>query len=709
MWNFQPGKLRSRNLGLAFLLGVFVFLSGCGREQAAATAPVLFSVTPNNGAQGASMSVTLAGSGFASGSTINLGGAGIAVSGTSVVSSTQITATFAIAATAAPGPQTVTVTSGGTTTNSETFTVTGIAPQISSTNPANFVDCEPANRKITATFTKAMNPLTITNATFLVTGVIPVAGAVVLDAPNNTAIFTPTANLGLDTLYTATITTSALDTTGNAVASNFSWSFETCTTLDTTAPTVTSTVPANLATAVHVNQKITAAFSEGMDSRTLTATTFTVTGPSTTPVAGTVTYAGNAGAIATFTPTSNLAASTLFTATITTGAKDLAGNPLAAQYQWTFTTGTAADSVPPTVTLTVPANGASGVGINQAVNATFSKPMDPTTISTATFTLATGGAPVTGTVAYDVPSQIATFTPASSLAASSTYTATISTGAKDLAGNALASGTIPNPWNFITGTGPVGPAPVSMGSASTFGDIGGGAGMTNQGVFTVINGNIGTTAVSTAVTGFHDTAGCIYTQTTLNVGSVNGTIDTAAPPPTSSPATCATTEGNATTASIAQQALADLQTAFNTLAGTAGGSDPGAGQLGGLTLGSGVYKAAGGTFLITGNDLTLDAKGNANAVWIFQMAQTLTVGDPATPRNVILINGAQAKNVFWQVGSAATINAAGGGTMVGTIIAYSGVSISTAGNTTVSTLNGRALGLNASVTVVNTVINVPAP
>jgi hypothetical protein len=709
MSNFRPGKMWSRNLSVAFLLGLFVLVAGCGREQAAVTAPTLSSISPNNGAQGASAAVTLTGAGFAAGATINLSGAGITVSGTSVVSSTQITATFAVAPGASPVAQNVTVTSSGVTTNAQTFTVTGIAPQVSSTSPANFFDCEPVNRQITASFTKAMNPLTITTATFLVTGASPAAGTVTLDAPNNTAIFTPGANLGLDAVYTATITTSAQDTTGNAVASNFGWSFETCSTTDTTAPTVTSTVPANLTTSVPVNQKITATFSEGMDSRTLTASTFTVTGPGTTAVAGTVTYAGNAGAIAAFAPTSNLPANTLFTATISTGAKDLAGNALAAPFQWTFTTGTAADVALPKVALTVPASGASGVGINQTVNVTFSKKMDPLTISTATFTLATGGSPVTGTVSYDVPSQVATFTPASSLAPSSTYTATISTGAKDLAGNALVSGSVPNPWNFMTGTGPTGPGPVSLGSAGTFGDIGGAAGMTNQGTLTVINGDIGTTGVSTTVTGFHDTAGCIYTETTLNVGSVNGTIYTAPPPPTSSPAACATTEGTATTFSIAQQALADAQTAYNTLAGTPGGADPGAGQLGGLTLPSGVYKAAGGTFLVTGSDLVLDAQGNANAVWIFQMATSLTVGAMGAPRNVTLINGAQPKNVFWQVGSAATINPGGGGTMVGTIIASAGVSFSTAGSVAITTLNGRALGLNASVTMVNTVVNVPLP
>jgi hypothetical protein len=93
------------------------------------------------------------------------------------------------------------------------------------------------------------------------------------------------------------------------------------------------------------------------------------------------------------------------------------------------------------------------------------------------------------------------------------------------------------------------------------------------------------------------------------------------------------------------------------------------------------------------------------------MATSLTVGiaGPTGARSVILINGAQAKNVFWQVGSAATINATGGGTMVGTIISYAGASFSTADNVVITTLEGRVMSMTASVTVVNTHINVPAP
>jgi hypothetical protein len=229
--------------------------------------------------------------------------------------------------------------------------------------------------------------------------------------------------------------------------------------------------------------------------------------------------------------------------------------------------------------------------------------------------------------------------------------------------------------------------------------------MTNQGTLTVINGDIGTTATGTSsITGFHDAAN-IYTQTPSNIGNVTGKISTC---------TNSTTGTNAAGPSapdcaVATQARLDAQTAYDALVAKAvGGASPAPGaNLAGVTLQAGTYKAPGGSFMIQGGDLTLT--GDANAVWVFQMATTLTVGGPgaAAPQSIILAGGALAKNVFWQVGSAATINAGGGGTMVGTIIAKDGVTFSTAGNVALVTLNGRALSLGASVTMVNTVINVP--
>jgi len=252
---------------------------------------------------------------------------------------------------------------------------------------------------------------------------------------------------------------------------------------------------------------------------------------------------------------------------------------------------------------------------------------------------------------------------------------------------------------------PGGSQAVALGAAASFGVFGGGAGMTNQGIYTAVKGDIGTTAASTLVTGFHD-AKAIFTETTLNKGKVTGKVNTATAPLGSVPNV------------IASAAALDAQSAFDKLSPAAlrGGIDVstlggGAGELGNRTLAPGVYQSAPGSFAIQSGDLVLDGRGDQNAIFVFQMASTLTVGGPgaAFPQSVILVNGAQAKNVFWQVGSFATINAAGGGTMAGTIIAASGAAFSTAGNTEIATLNGRVLSLHASVTLVNTVVNVPAP
>ena len=716
---------------LTFLL-ILVF-AGCGREQAPATLPVVVSVTPANGATAVPVAslITARFNKAMNPTTLNTssftvtGPAGATVTGTVTYSGT--TATFTPATLLAPNSMyTATISTGATdamgTALASNFVwsfTTGTIPTVISTNPVNGAINIPINRKITATFSEAMNPTTVTAAgVFSLTvtsGGAVVPGTMTYVTGANTVIFSPTVNLLPNTQFTATISTAAKSAAGNGLAANYVFSFTTGATADLTAPTIISTVPASAAINVPTNQTITATFSKTMDPSTIVASgTFTVAvaGVGGAAVAGTVSYSGTT---ATFKPTANLAASTQFTATITAAAKDLSGNALGAGVApnpWNFTTGAGPNTTAPTITLTSPANADPNVVLNKTVNATFSTAMDPLTITApGTFTLAVAGvngAAVIGTVTYDAQTKIATFTPSANLTASTQYTATVTNAAKDLAGNALAAGLVPNPWSFTTGTtlAPVGP---NLASAASFGGFGSGAGITNQGTLTVINGDIGTTGASTLVTGFHDQGpGCIYTETPLNIGTVNGNIDTAPPPPT----IACPSEGTSVTAAIATQAAADALAAYNNIspASRPGGTDPYAGQLGGHVVPPGVYMAAGGSFQITGSDLTLDALGDVNAMWIFQMpASTLTVGAPGAPRSIILVNGAQAKNVFWYVGSSATINAAGGGTMVGTIIANAGITFSTAGNVALVTLDGRALALNASVTMVNTVVNVPAP
>jgi hypothetical protein len=593
------------------------------------------------------------------------------------------------------------------------------APTVISTVPVNGAAGVPTNQALTATFSEAMNPSTISSTTFTLTGpgAVSVTGAITYIAAGSVARFTPAASLAASTVYTATITTGAMDLGGIALAQNYVWTFTTAAAPNTTPPTVISTIPLNGATGVPLNQIVSATFSKAMNPATINSATFALTGPGATTVSGLLAYAAISNTLI-FTPTANLAPSTLYTATITTGAQDLAGNALASNYIWTFTTGTTTATTAPELVSTVPGNAATGVPLNQAISATFTKAMNPLTITPATFQVTgPGGTAIAGTLSYDAINFIATFTPTALLTTNSNYIATITSGATDLTGNPLGTTGASNPWHFTTGATVV-PPPVNLGTGSLFGSFGGTAGITNQGIETVINGDIGTTAVSTLITGFHDTsvlvggvAECTYTETPLNIGLVNGTIDTAPPPPTVG----CPNEGTSVTFAVAKQAALDNLAAYNALVAFPNGIDVstlggGAGELGNRTLAPGIYKAAPGSYAISLGNLTLDAQGNPNAFWVFQMATTLTVGTPSSNRSVLLVNGAQAKNVFWQVGTAATINGIlGGGTMQGTILSQTGVSISTAGVTAITTLNGRALVLVGPVTMVNTVVNVPAP
>ena len=148
----------------------------------------------------------------------------------------------------------------------------------------------------------------------------------------------------------------------------------------------------------------------------------------------------------------------------------------------------------------------------------------------------------------------------------------------------------------------------------------------------------------------------------------------------------------------AAQAQLDLTTAYNDAAGRSVGAISVSGNLGGMTLASGLYKSTS-SLEISSGDLTLDAQGDVNGVFIFQMASTLTT---TAGRQVILSGGAKASNVFWQVGSSATL----GTTSVfkGTIMANQSITL-----TTGATLEGRALASIGGVTLDSNTVTIPAP
>jgi hypothetical protein len=296
------------------------------------------------------------------------------------------------------------------------------------------------------------------------------------------------------------------------------------------------------------------------------------------------------------------------------------------------------------------------VAVYKSISATFNEALNPSTINNTTFTLRQGAKTtlVAGTVKY--ANQTATFAPTRNLPNNFIYTATLTTGVKDLAGHALAKAYV---WRFTTGV-----APVFLRTAGWFAVLAGST-VTNTALKSTVNGNLGVSP-GTAVTGFPPGV--------LPIGAIH-----AGDP-------------------VAAQAQLDLTTAYNDAAGRSRGAVLlGAGEnLGGKTFTPGLYKSPT-SLAISSGDLTLDAGGDADAVFIFLMASTFTM---TSGRQIILSGGAKPSNIFWQVGSSATL----GTTSVfkGNMMALASISVQTG-----ATVDGRLLARTAAVTLDGNTVNRP--
>ncbi|MDQ5869259.1 MAG: Ig-like domain-containing protein [Thermoproteota archaeon] len=226
--------------------------------------------------------------------------------------------------------------------------------------------------------------------------------------------------------------------------------FGSASTSDTKPPTVVSTTPTNGARGVPITSKIMATFSEPILSSSITSSTFTLKiSGSTSYVTGTRSLSSSDGyKTAIFALSSNLKPSTTYVATLTRGVRDQAGNAMTIPKTWWFTT--ASDTTPPTVIGTSPASGATGVLVTSSITATFSEPVQSWS-STTIFTVKNGaGTSFPGTLALSTDHKTVTFTHSSSFASSTSYTVTVTTGVKDIAGNAMASA---KSWSFTTAAG----------------------------------------------------------------------------------------------------------------------------------------------------------------------------------------------------------------------------------------------------------------
>ena len=221
----------------------------------------------------------------------------------------------------------------GFTTGTETA---GTPPVVQFTTPLSGDTNMGLGTSVLAAFDEPMDPLSITASSFTLTTAdgMPVDGMV--SFTGLTAVFTPGAELAPGTTYTARLTTAVKDAGGTPMTSDYVWSFTTAYGSGSTTPQVLFTDPANGdANIAPASLKVTIAFSEVMDPRTINSTNITVTDPNGVPVPGTFTYIAYA---MTFTPASQLMGQTKYTVTISTGVKDLDGSALAQPYSFYYVT-----------------------------------------------------------------------------------------------------------------------------------------------------------------------------------------------------------------------------------------------------------------------------------------------------------------------------------------------------------------------------------
>jgi hypothetical protein len=433
---------------------------------------------------------------------------------------------------------------------------------------------------------------------------------------------------------------------------------------DTQAPTVMATSPTTNAVDVAHDKNITITFNEEMKASTINSTTFTLKQGSTT-LTGAVTYSDSKG---TFTPSSLLEENLVYTATLTTGAKDLAGNSLSANKVWSFTAAANPDTQAPTIMTTSPTDNEVDIIRNKVVEITFSEEMNASTINDLSFTLKQNNTSVAGVVSYS--NNRAMFTSNGTLGAALTYTAKITTDVSDVAGNTLAADL---QWSFTTGGSSEPLAIVDLGTAKNYVILAKSA--INNNPTSSITGNLGISpAAETYITGFSLTNATGYSTSSQVTGKVFA-ADMADPTPT-----------NLTTA------VSNMETAYTDAAGRPSPDffELYTGDISGKTLTRGLYKWTNTVTL--SSDVTLS--GGANDIWIFQIDGDLSMSSAV---NITLTGGAQAKNIFWQVAGEA---------IIGTTSHFEGIILSKTGITlqTGASMNGRALAQTAVILDGNSVV-----
>ena len=295
-------------------------------------------------------------------------------------------------------------------------------PSVTGTNPMNNSVNVPMNTNIAITFSEGMSK-TITQGA--ISSSPSITGTFTWDGPAETVTWNPSTDLQPSAKYTVTVSTAAKSIAGINMKSAYLFSFTASQFSDVYPPFIVSTNPSNGTASISLDTTIDIQWNETMDYASAESAF------SSTP-AITCTWSWS-GALQTCTPTAALQPETQYTVTIDSTAKDSAGNSMAKPYTFSFTTGTPPDTTPPFIVKTNPSNGSKDIATASKITITFNEPMDQG---------ATGGAVsiTPGSIIkkeWDINGTSLTLT--ASLENGQRYTITISTNAKDLAGNTMTS------------------------------------------------------------------------------------------------------------------------------------------------------------------------------------------------------------------------------------------------------------------------------
>jgi len=339
----------------------------------------------------------------------------------------------------------------GNSLNAISWTFTTIdPPQVTGMSPAGQGVSTNPPPTIQAVFSREMSPSSINQNSFHLVQVNPFnqQGTMVLGTvsyANRIATFTPSVPLSDNTLYRVTVTTAVEDVSGNPLAADVQWTFQTAAPPDP-APTVVSTDPADGTANVSVNRSsISAQFQRPIDPLSVSSE-FKVRLTNGDFLEGDIVYDAGQQRAVFFIHQRPLAYNTSYTAVLGAAIRSPSGTPMGSDHVWTFTTEAAPDTTPPSVVGSDPADGAQGVPVTDPsgqpfqIRVDFSEPVLASTVDATTFIVRRVDSefdkpPIAGT--YRTDSSSAFFTPSSPYDPGRTYEVTLTTRITDLAGNPL--------------------------------------------------------------------------------------------------------------------------------------------------------------------------------------------------------------------------------------------------------------------------------